>query len=240
MDEECNDPLCKVCGNTLDADELINEVNISADPICLSCETAIVLGQPISDICLLSALNIMGIGYENPPPGNIHKFTAPNGICIDSRRLSNALESVNAQLPTGSFQGYLSDIFSTASTTVSTAAKNALYVIMASVIVFGFVLFAIICMIFIANNVIGAGLGIGMLFVGLFVGAMTLVIVLAEISSLSTQLQNDLFVQVGPIVNTIKCALTAGLCCYPGSGCCCGKPAVCKNVPGPPCTEMPE
>jgi hypothetical protein len=237
MDEECNDPMCKFCGTASSVNDILN---VADDDQCLNCEAETDIGIPLSELCLLSALEVMGIDIDIPVTGSVYKFTAPNGVCLDTKRFSNAVESFNAQLPTGNLQTYLSGIFSTASTTLSVAAKDALYVIMVSVIVFGFVLFAIICMILIANDVIGAGLGIGLLFVGLFVGAMTLVIVLAEISSLSTQLENDLFAQVGPTFDTLRCAFLAGVCCYPGAAaCCCSNPGTCKNVQGSPCTDMP-
>ena len=242
MDESHNDPVCRTCGNDAQRNTF-RTPNVLAETVCQSC-TGTIDGISLSELCLVETLTAMGIVVNIPTEGSVYRFSAPNGICLDTRRLSGAIESMNAQLPTGSFQGYISSLFSTASTTLATSAKDALFIIMISIIVFGFVMFAIIIMILIAGDVISAGLGIGFLFVGLFVSAMTLVIILAEISSLSIQLENNLFSQVDPAVETLRCALIAGVCCYSGPGlltpaCCCGKPSVCRNVVGSPCMDMP-
>jgi hypothetical protein len=84
-------------------------------------------------------------------------------------------------------------------------------------------------------SLISVGIGILMIIIGLFFGALVFLICLSAVSSLSTTIENTLFSEVDTVIQNIGCALASGVCCYSGLPCCCtGNGPTCQNQPFPP------
>jgi hypothetical protein len=183
------------------------------------------------DYCVGFALNNLGIEYYQGPTGT-YTFTTPNGLVIDTARLSNAFEMGNEQLPTGSLKSYVSSLFSKSASSVSTNVRDILIVVLGMIILFGFILYTIICIILIRYQVMDTAMGITAIFIGLFVSALAFIIVYYEIRSLTNNIEELISNNIDPFLDNLSCALHSAICCYSGVSCCCpdgSKTARCKN-----------
>jgi len=172
--------------------------------------------------CALGVANDIGIILTTTGPnGNITNITAPNGLFINNDAIDRSINRFNQQLPTGSFSGYISSIFDDLSTSLIIESEQSLIVILGSIFLLGFVLFAIICIILIAYGMMDAAVGITIIFIGLYVVILTVIVSYTEAYYLATNLQKKIFSTIDPVLDTFKCALTSSVCCYIGASCCC-------------------
>ncbi len=217
-----NDPVCRSCRGP----------SALADEECISC-----LGTGPRDpknVCPLAFVENVGIVVT--VNGDFRIFTAPNGIIINVERLNNALDQVNSQLPTGSLQGYLSQIFNNVGSNLSTNAKYILSVLLGGSIALSFVFFSMICIILMSYSIISVGVGLVLILIGILFSILVFIIVLSEASKFGTDIENGFVNEIEPVVDTLRCAALSGICCYSGISCCCPgvSPSACKNPPPPP------
>lgn len=194
-----------------------------------SCNRSINVGQTGSS-CVLCASDdtiLCGQGFTDELGiittinGTVFNFQAPNGISIDSAAVQRAVNRFNQQLPTGSLQGYILSLLDDLSSTLYNNASSVLGIVLGTVFMTVFILFAVICILMIAYGIMDPAIGITLIFIGLFISAIGLIICYSEAYSLSMGLEPTLFNNIDPVMNILSCAFTSGLCCYIGGTCCC-------------------
>lgn len=191
-------------------------------------------GLTPSELCSLAFAE--NIGIDIAINEGIYVLTAPNGIILSDLRLRNAWRQFNSQLPTGSINGYFTSIFDNVGAALVSNGRTSLGIILGSIIVLIFILYTVICIVLIANSVIGPALGITLIFIGLLMSALIFMIVFYEVFKISTTIQTEFVSQIEPIFDNLGCALLSGICCYSGVSCCCphGTGSTCENPPFPP------
>jgi len=179
---------------------------------------------------------IQNIGVTIGVSGNIVSLTAPNGIYFDTQRVNNAVDQANSQFPTGSFRGYINSVFGNIGSSLATNARDAFGIILASIVIGMFLLYAIICIILIAAGILDLATAIAILLIGLIISILIFIISLIEANKFSSNIENSFSSESVSLVDNVYCAFLSGLCCYSGRTCCCpnGSDTVCKNPPFPP------
>lgn len=211
----------------------ISEYNFSSDQVtngqeCFFCT------DPDSGADIFCPLRLLqSLGIDIQINDSTYKFTAPNGITIDTQRFSNAADIFNQQLPTGSLTGYISEIFGNIGSKLSQNTKQTLGIILGTIFIIIFLFFTIICVLLMAYGLINISVGIVLILIALFICTLALIISFNEAYNLSTNLEKDLFNGINPVLNTLDCALLSGICCYTGLSCGCPNVSCvqCKNAP---------
>jgi len=228
--------------------------------LCISCDTN--LGPPFGTLLYVCLSEFFGaIGLEvSPEPTSVtgpsgttdySKYTVviPNGdnsinlLTIDSARIANSLQYVGYKLPNGSIQGYLNDILNKASNTVATNAGDALVTTLSVIMLVIFILFTLTFIILMCYGLVTPGMGVAVILIGLMITVIGFIVIAYEIYKSVINAGTDLESQGSDFLNTIKCALTGGICCYSNSDpnvCCCpdqGSSNLCANpsCQGSPC-----
>jgi hypothetical protein len=230
--------------------------------VCEACN-ATDLGPPFGTVfyaCLSELLN--GIGLEVIPTDSpivgpsgttsYSKFSVVvpysgtgdvNLLTFDSARIANAAQYAGYKLPTGSIQGFLNKTISEVSNTVATNAGDALVTTLAVIMLIIFILFTIVFIVMMCYSVVSPGMGIAIILIGLMIIVIGFVIIAHEIYKSVINAGNDLESQGSSFIESIKCALSGGVCCYSNidpTGCCCsdqGSNGICNNpsCQGSPC-----
>ena len=167
--------------------------------------------------------------------GEIYTITAPRGIIIDTRRVDGAIARINSQVPTGSLSGYFSSIFTNLGTSLANNAETHLGIILGSVILLTFILYVIVCIVFMANSLVSIITGITLIFIGLIFSILVFIIAFFEARQFGTNIEMDFVAQIEPTMEILRCALFSGYCCYSGTNCCCpgGATTPCTNPLAP-------
>lgn len=216
-------PVCKGCRGP-------SELTLDQEGECVSC-----LETPnIRTFCTLGFIS--NIGIDLTLNGSVLTFTAPKGLIFDVDRINGALEQVNAQLPTGSLQGYITQVFTNIGENLSTNARYILTVLLGGSILLSFVFFTIICIILMSYSIINVGVGLVLILIGVLFSIVVFIIVLSESSKFGTNIETGFTSEIEPVLQTLTCAAFSGICCYSGISCCCSgvSQSLCKNPGFPP------
>jgi ABC-type multidrug transport system fused ATPase/permease subunit len=150
--------------------------------------------------------------------------------------MTNAIDQINAQLPTGSLKGYFNSALNNIESTLSSNAYNIYIVVLVSIILMMFLLYAMLCIVLMATGTIGVAMGIALIFIGLIISLITFLLASTEGKSFGSNIEESISAELNPLIDNLYCAVLSGVCCYSGASCCCpnGTGAVCKNPPFPP------
>jgi hypothetical protein len=166
-------------------------------------------------------------------------------LTLDTARLANAINTAGEQLPTGSLNGYINQIFNTVGTNVSHNASTTLYITLGLIILLIFSLYAIICILLMSYSLVSIAIGVTLIFIALIFSFIVYIVCLYEINAFATNTENIVLNQSTAILDNLKCAFTSGLCCYAPSFFSPCKTCICpnrsSNAPcnNPVCTGTP-
>lgn len=150
-------------------------------------------------------------------------------LTIDTARLANSIVRAGEQLPTGSFDGYINQIFNNVGTNISNNASSTLYITLGLIILLIFSLYAIICILLMSYNTVSLAVGVTLIFIALIFSLIVYIVCLYEINAFATNTENTIFDESSVILNNLKCAFISGLCCYAPNFFTAGPCCICPN-----------
>lgn len=197
-------------------------------PGCVGCD----VDPRLNPLCFANTVSALGITYTSSVDGII-TITVPNGLTISPDRLNGSISRFNSQLPTGSFEGYVSSLLNNTTSSLSNNLKYIFGVIIASIILAILLLYIILCITLMCCNVVEVTTGIVLIFFGLIIIALAFMITIIEAKKVGTDLTSMLDSEMRPILTNIRCAINSAICCYVGYSCCCpnGSQTACTNPP---------
>lgn len=208
--------------------------------LCTACSGDLpILGQliPTDQFCTFTALYNMGVRVGLT--GTEVDLSVPSGIVkIDTQRISNALASGGAQLPGGSFEGYITSVVDDVSSSMSSNFKSAFEAIMIAIILMSFFLYFTLITVLWIYDLYDIRIWALLLLLGIVIAAISFVLVLVIAESFATDVESEVSSVSTGILSNLRCALTSSICCYSGATCCCasGNGASCTNPGFPPGT----